>query len=114
MNVFTRSATEYPNWEEVFEAVQRMGNNVVCTVHGGVMLQGGRARGNTTRQVDWAIQQLFDGKKVLVIDHAHFLSSETSKMLMGMIANRLSAEHPRVKFHIEKVARTIELIDFKH
>lgn len=53
-----------------------------------------RAKGNTTRQVDEAIQLLFQGKEIKIEDHYQFGSSESANMnLFNRIAGRLYSEH---------------------
>lgn len=51
----------------------------------------GRRVGNTTRQVDFAINQLFHHVSVLVKDHHN--SKVTNQMLMNKILHRLDTEH---------------------
>lgn len=50
-----------------------------------------RRNGNTTRQVDYAIDRLFKGDRVIVIDH--YGSRKASERLLGLIINRLNIEH---------------------
>ena len=60
----------------------------------GVNIMPGRRIGNTTRIADNAIQLLFEGKKVLVHDHAHknrLISP--NNYLLDMIRERLKFEH---------------------
>lgn len=53
----------------------------------------GRMTGNTTRQVDFAIQQLFNGKIVVVKDHFEGAKKRNHEMLFDRIVNRLKFEH---------------------
>lgn len=54
----------------------------------------GRAQGNTTRQVDPAIQLLFQGKRVLLHDHWDSGNHEgANKNLFGKVRDRLIMEH---------------------
>ncbi len=50
-----------------------------------------RRCGNTTRQVDFAVQELFDDKAVLVRDHSQ--SPVASKRLCIAIVHRIEKEH---------------------
>lgn len=54
-------------------------------------LKEGRRRGNTIRQIDFAIQELFKGSEVLVEDHSG--KEHETKRLVGLILERLSSEH---------------------
>lgn len=51
----------------------------------------GRGVGNTTRQVDYAVQLLFDGYTVKAVSH-----SGNDKYLFDKIVCRMTMEHPRV------------------
>ena len=55
-----------------------------------------RASGNTTRQVDKAIEIIFSGNVCVVEDHADYITREASRRLFGLIMNRLKYEHPVV------------------
>ena len=53
-----------------------------------------RAQGNTTRQVDLAIQLLFEGKRVLLHDHWESGNHErANKNLFNKVRDRLITEH---------------------
>ena len=54
-----------------------------------------RRSGNSTRQVDYAIQQIFSAPrtKVLVIDHAGTISEDANKRLFKRVVDRLIMEH---------------------
>lgn len=70
-----------------------VGTYTVCTIDSRVRFVPGRSMGNTTRQVDFAIEMLFQGHRVYVVDHAHYKNSECSRMLMERIIDRLRREH---------------------
>lgn len=54
----------------------------------------GRRNGNTTRQVDWIIQQLFRGKLVICVDHYKDGSDfHMNKRLCILVLERLHREH---------------------
>jgi hypothetical protein len=61
------------------------------------LIRKGRRVGNTTRLCDNAIDLLFEGKIVKIIDHVETTSSSKSKSLskylLDMIVNRLTYEH---------------------
>lgn len=63
-------------------------------------LTSNRASGNTTRQVNFAIQKLFEGYEVIVKDHyGHRVGHHE---LLRRIKSRLEMEHSRLKFLIKK------------
>jgi hypothetical protein len=72
-----------------------------------------RKVGNTTRQVDAAIQELFNTGKVKIIDHAHeedeisgCAMNEAQNHLLSKLFGRLSTEHNFTKHDIEYNAKT--------
>lgn len=68
-----------------------------------------RGDGNTTRQINFAIERLFKGDRVIVVDH--FKSFKASVMLLTKIVDRLVAEH-RIDFNkvvIDQTKLEIEL-----
>ena len=80
----------------------------------GVAILPGRMTGNSTRQVDKAIQLLFEGFVVEVRDHyedGHH--NKMNHMLFARVLNRLSAEHQNMmidgKIQIDYNKLTIEL-----
>lgn len=52
-----------------------------------------RRSGNSTRQIDYAIQLLFSGKIVKVVDHASEGRRRVNQMLFNRIRDRLHFEH---------------------
>lgn len=66
-------------------------------------LDHSRRSGNTTRQVDYAIQKLFEDNEVLIIDHyskpdgGTRLNYNLNKSLLDRICNRLQNEHHLTK-----------------
>ena|SRR5690606_4245692 len=71
-------------------------NKKIVNCFDGVDIRPGRRVGNTTRQVDKAIDLLFQGKTVLVEDHAVIVngaSSNASQFLMDEIVKRLKLIH---------------------
>ncbi|HRP33525.1 MAG TPA: hypothetical protein PKV73_16630 [Agriterribacter sp.] len=52
-----------------------------------------RRCGNTTRQVDEWVQQLFNGEDVYVVDHAHKEGNIASRCAFDILVRRLSNEH---------------------
>lgn len=68
----------------------------------------GRVTGNSTRQIDRAIDLFFQGHTVLVEDHyMQGEHREANKLLMKRIVNRLEAEHPRAKYKVNLQPLTI-------
>ena len=63
-------------------------------------LSSNRGSGNTTRQVDFAIQKLFEGYEVIVKDHYNHKLGHNE--LLRKIKFRLEMEHPRIKFLTKK------------
>lgn len=60
-----------------------------------------RADENTTRQIDFAIQKLFEGKKVWVQDHWQNGAFRAGNRALAIsIAKRLNAEHNGVRYRI--------------
>lgn len=72
-----------------------------------------RADGNTTRQIDFAIQKLFEGKVVWIQDHWGGSSFKAGNRSLAIsIANRLKAEHSRTMYRIttgSEIAMQLEL-----
>jgi tRNA isopentenyl-2-thiomethyl-A-37 hydroxylase MiaE len=52
-----------------------------------------RRCGNTTRQVDEWVQQLFNGDDVYVVDHAHREGNAANRHAFDMLMRRLKIEH---------------------
>lgn len=66
--------------------------------------KGGRSSGNTTRQVDFYIQELFNNGTVVVTDH-HSIQSGVNHNAANLrtrdiIIRRLTLEHPHVTFSV--------------
>lgn len=73
----------------------------------------GRAQGNTTRQVDKAIQLLFKGHPILVLDN--YLEGElrqANDYLFNKIVDRMHLEHKNHKMVLDKPNGVIQLIEF--
>lgn len=71
-----------------------MGKNIVSTLETpGLTFK--RADGNTSRQVDFAVQKLFEGREVLCIDHYYPFHniSKINLELIKRIKARLENEH---------------------
>ena len=52
-----------------------------------------RRCGNTTRQVDEWVQQLFHGRSVIVSDHAHIKGNYANECAERILLRRLEIEH---------------------
>ena len=77
-----------------------------------------RRCGNTTRQVDEWIQDLFNGKEVKVIDHAHREGNVANRCAMDKLLGRLEFEHglsvgknSQLKF-VDANKTTLQLLPF--
>lgn len=69
---------------------------------------GPRQSGNSTRLIDFYIQELFRKNTIAVIDH--YPIKEASVNLLERITDRLSREHCGTKFTVDKIKNTITLI----
>lgn len=70
-----------------------------------------RRAGNTTRQVDLAIQLLFEGHCVTAKDHFKWGGfRQANERLFELIIRRLSWEHRGVEFEVDRKKLTIQLI----
>lgn len=60
--------------------------------------------GNTTRQIDYAIQQLFNNGFVVCLDHHYFGEHiESNRRLFLAVLRRLNIEHPNIHLYDDKV-----------
>jgi hypothetical protein len=80
---------------------------------------GLRRDGNSTRQIDLAVQLLFSGKAIKVYDHYMIgLHLQANQDLFYRIMDRMTREHPGVKVFYNKSHLTISLneydVDDKH
>lgn len=79
------------------------------TINGYLHISG-RRTGNTTRQIDTAIRNLFDGYKIIVHDHSRY--RDMDEFLFHAILKRLEYEH-KIKSKdmliIDKIHLTLEL-----
>lgn len=78
-------------------------------------LIGGRRVGNTTRQIDSAIQHLFRGEKILARNHHEYgQNRQANNLLFDKILKRLSYEHnltiENKGIKIDRLKLTIELL----
>lgn len=74
-------------------------------------LDTGRKCGNTTRQVDLAIQILFNGKTCACFDHFQGGECATANIhLYNRIIQRLEFEYPEQKFKASRLKLIITLI----
>ena len=68
-----------------------------------------RRNGNSTRQVDKAIQYLYEGYKILVLDHwENGSNNKCNKLLFKGILDRLAAEH-----HLNELIRSKRIEIYK-
>ena len=81
----------------------------------GYLHVGGRMNGNSTRQIDSAIQDIFGGY-VVIIKESSGSKKEQNILLFEKIVKRLQAEHNldnmirRKKIRVSRADLTIELI----
>lgn len=70
-----------------------------------------RKAGNSTRQIDAAIQVLFEGKAVLCVDDYHAGNDlKSNQALLLRIIKRLRIEHPNTLFDVDKNKNIIKLV----
>lgn len=70
------------------------GRELWSTAQADVIYKHQRRAGNTTRQVDAAIQWLFEGKAVLCVDNYMMgTNDDANRMLQKSIINRFGREH---------------------
>lgn len=77
-----------------------------------VQFSQGRGKGNTTRQIDKAIQILYDGCIVEVRDHwEHGRHRRANENLFTRILDRLNSEHRSPGIKIDRKKLEIELLN---
>lgn len=75
------------------------------------IIHSGRMVGNTSRQINLAIDMLFKRNTVIVRDHyEHGKNKEANKRLMSLIIKRLQTEYSNTLFNIDKNTLEIKLI----
>lgn len=79
----------------------KMEENMVVSSN-GVRISMKRRSGNTTRIINNAIQQLFDGKKVAVKNYPDSKKIEDAEFLCEKIMKRLRLEHVEIVPYIKK------------
>ena len=86
----------------------------VSTLETPGIIKNVRGVGNTTRQVNFAVEKLYEGYKVIVQDH--YPRWDSNKFLFARILSRLSAENQlellvkNNRIEIDFVKFTIELV----
>lgn len=79
----------------------------------GVTITNKRRDGNTTRQADAAIQYLFNGYEVIVVDHASLFSNKANEFFFKFIMRRLFNEHgidlKQIDFDREKLSIKLKI-----
>lgn len=69
-----------------------------------------RRSGNSTRQIDRAVQIIFSGKVCKVLDHHEMGTNErANKRLFGLIMERICMEHPNVVKHLNIDSGRLEI-----
>jgi len=74
-----------------------------------------RRCGNTTRQVDEWIQQLFNGEVVVINDHANRYGNNANENAKIILLRRLEMEHrlkPGTSSPLQLEGNTIKLLSF--
>lgn len=56
-------------------------------------IKSGRRVGNTTRQIDQCVQELFTSGSTVVIDHAHRVGNKANEHQRRIFMERLAREH---------------------
>ena len=78
----------------------------------GVEIKNRRNCGNTNRQINQAIEYLFQGYRVKVLDHYCMGGRpEANRYLAGRIMDRLKNEYPNVQYKFCSITNYIELLD---
>ena len=89
-------------------------NKLTVSTLGCPALTSERLSGNSTRQIDYAIQMLFAGNIVKVQDHAkNGGDRRANEMLNNNILSRLTHEYPHIsedRIRVERPNQTIELL----
>jgi hypothetical protein len=84
---------------------------IVSTLDGFEKYSSLRCSGNSTRIIDHAIQQLFEGKTILVQDiWEEGKNKNVNKDLFDRIIKRINFEHFNIKLKIDKIKLTIKII----
>ena len=69
-----------------------------------------RRDGNTTRQIDFAVQQMFKGKTVAVHDHyMGGINRDANIRLADLIYKRMATEHKTFKLIVKRDKNTITI-----
>ena len=75
-------------------------------------IKDGRRIGNTTRAIDHAIQLLFSGCKVFILDPwQNGRNENANKDMFRRTLDRIKREHTPLEIKFDSKALTIELID---
>jgi len=78
----------------------------------GVEIKNLRNCGNTTRQVNQAIEYLFQGYRVIVLDHHDMGKNHcVNRYLLGRIIDRLKKDYPYMLYKCCPINNTIQLVD---
>lgn len=87
------TANEAQELIDLYKRVYGLGQEEkVSTLGGGII--SGRRKGNSTRQIDRAIQIIFSGRTCVVLDHFEDGSSHRANLyLFNQILSRLAFEH---------------------
>lgn len=80
------------------------------TLDGFKGIKYGRARGNTTRLIDHAIQQLFDRKMIVVQDAWEYgRNRKANEHLFNCIIKRMSFEHNHIELKVDRNRLTVQI-----
>lgn len=76
----------------------------------GVEIKNRRNCGNTNRQINQAIEYLFQGYRVFAIDHyGGGQKAESNRYLLSRIVDRLKNDYPNVEYKVSTATNCIEL-----
>lgn len=87
-----------------------MENKEIRNTLEGVLITDKRGSGNTTRQVDAAIQHLFNGYAVKCISHSNPSSPDSNRFLAYNIMRRIELEHPFATCKYNQKDNIIEIL----
>jgi hypothetical protein len=96
---------------ELFKDIERIyglySYDIVVSTTLSPLCRRRRRNGTTTRQVDWIIQRLFEGKIVVCLDHHMYgTNRDANERLLRLVLFRLRMEHQchenEIKFDKER------------
>lgn len=77
------------------------------------IIEPGRRVGNTTRLIDYYVQELFNNFEQEIEIRDHFPHRRADEFLIERLVKRIRSEHPSFEYEINRNKRTIKLINKK-